>query len=166
MSFKAKQGDLLLGILAMVAGAVILFLSKLQGLEFFKSGKLGPGFFPTVCGIAIIICGAMVLVEWSVNLRRAKKNEELAEEMEKNILNVKELKNLLLFMILGGMVLVLSEYIGLLTCLGVCVIAYLKIWGKESWLKSIIIGVCMVAFLYGVFVLFLHVPVPKGPLGF
>lgn len=52
------------------------------------------------------------------------------------------------------------------TSLGLCVIAYLKIQGKDSWLKSIIIGVCMVVFLYLVFVLFLHVPVPKGPLGF
>ena len=58
------------------------------------------------------------------------------------------------------------DYLGLLTCLGLSVIAYLKIWGREKWIKSIVIGVCMVAFLYGVFVLFLHVPVPKGPLGF
>ena len=63
-------------------------------------------------------------------------------------------------------VLLLSDYLGLLTCLGLSVIAYLKIWGREKWIKSIVIGVCMVAFLYGVFVLFLHVPVPKGPLGF
>lgn len=166
MNFKAKQGDFLLGVLAIAAGAVILFLTKMQNLAFFKSGKLGPGFFPTVCGIAILICGVMVLVEWRFNTLRAKKDGALAEEMEKNILNLKEIKNLLLFMILGGMVLVLSEYIGLLSCLGICVIAYLKIWGKESWIKSIIIGVCMVAFLYGVFVLFLRVPVPKGPLGF
>ena len=82
------------------------------------------------------------------------------------ILNLTELKNLLLFMLLGTGVLLLSDYLGLLTCLGLSVIAYLKIWGREKWIKSIVIGVCMVAFLYGVFVLFLHVPVPKGPLGF
>ena len=81
-------------------------------------------------------------------------------------MNLTELKNLLLFMLLGTGVLLLSDYLGLLTCLGLSVIAYLKIWGREKWIKSIVIGVCMVAFLYGVFVLFLHVPVPKGPLGF
>ena len=36
----------------------------------------------------------------------------------------------------------------------------------DVYKRQIVIGVCMVAFLYGVFVLFLHVPVPKGPLGF
>ena len=86
--------------------------------------------------------------------------------MERGLLDPRELRNLLVFAILGIGVLLLSKYIGLLTSLGLCVIAYLKIQGKDSWLKSIIIGVCMVVFLYLVFVLFLHVPVPKGPLGF
>ena len=72
----------------------------------------------------------------------------------------------MLFMLLGTGVLLLSDYLGQLTCLVLSVIAYLKIWGREKWIKSIVIGVCMVAFLYGVFVLLLHVPVPNGPLGF
>ena len=105
-------------------------------------------------------------LEAARRIARAKTAQAEKEELETNILNLTELKNLLLFMLLGTGVLLLSDYLGLLTCLGLSVIAYLKIWGREKWIKSIVIGVCMVAFLYGVFVLFLHVPVPKGPLGF
>ena len=119
-----------------------------------------------VCGIAIIVCGILMLLELNTQNRRAKTDEAETAEMEKGVLDQRELRNLLVFAVLGIGVLLISKYIGLLTSLGLCVIAYLKIQGKDSWLKSIIIGVCMVVFLYLVFVLFLHVPVPKGPLGF
>lgn len=158
MKFRARQGDLILGILAILGGIIILILTRLQELPLVKSNKMGPGFFPVICGVAIAACGVLLLIElW---------HSRNSTEEEENLFNRYELRNLLLFTVLGTAVLLLSEHIGLLTCLGLCVIAYLKIQGKESWLKSILIGVCMVAFLYGVFVLFLHVPVPKGPLGF
>ena len=159
MKIKAKTGDLALGIFSILGGIIILILTKVQGLQLIKGGQMGPGFFPTICGI-------MVLLEAARRIARAKTAQAEKEELETNILNLTELKNLLLFMLLGTGVLLLSDYLGLLTCLGLSVIAYLKIWGREKWIKSIVIGVCMVAFLYGVFVLFLHVPVPKGPLGF
>ena len=163
MKLKAKTANLIMAVAAIVLGAAILILTKVQGLELVKSAKMGPGFFPMVCGIAIIVCGILLLLELN---RRAKTDEAEAAEMEKGVLDPRELRNLLVFAVLGIGVLLLSKYIGLLTSLGLCVIAYLKIQGKDSWLKSIIIGVCMVVFLYLVFVLFLHVPVPKGPLGF
>lgn len=166
MKLKARQGDLILGIFSIVVGIVILILSKVQGLEMVKSGRMGPGFFPAICGIAITLCGVMVLQELRGKIKREKKSGTANEELEANICNTSELRNLLMFVLLGSAVLLLSEHIGLLTCLGLCVIIYLKVQGKEPWLKSILIGAGMVVFLYLVFVMFLHVPVPKGPLGF
>lgn len=166
MKIKAKTGDLALGIFSILGGIIILILTKVQGLQLIKGGQMGPGFSPQPAGSPSRSAGP-----WSFWRRRAgspapKTAQAEKEELETNILNLTELKNLLLFMLLGTGVLLLSDYLGLLTCLGLSVIAYLKIWGREKWIKSIVIGVCMVAFLYGVFVLFLHVPVPKGPLGF
>lgn len=166
MKLKAKTANLIMAVAAIVLGAAILILTKVQGLELVKSAKMGPGFFLMVCGIAIIVCGILMLLELNTQNRRAKTDEAETAEMEKGVLDQRELRNLLVFAVLGIGVLLISKYIGLLTSLGLCVIAYLKIQGKDSWLKSIIIGVCMVVFLYLVFVLFLHVPVPKGPLGF
>lgn len=57
MKIKAKTGDLALGIFSILGGIIILILTKVQGLQLIKSGQMGPGFFPTICGIAIAICG-------------------------------------------------------------------------------------------------------------
>ena len=146
----------------------------LSTLEYLKKG----GRISSVTALAANVLNIKPVMHFSTGkldtyqkcrgLKKSRKVmiDAMKEELETNILNLTELKNLLLFMLLGTGVLLLSDYLGLLTCLGLSVIAYLKIWGREKWIKSIVIGVCMVAFLYGVFVLFLHVPVPKGPLGF
>ena len=115
MKIKAKTGDLALGIFSILGGIIILILTKVQGLQLIKSGQMGPGFFPTICGIAIAICGAMVLLEAARRIARAKTAQAEKEELETNILNLTELKNLLLFMLLGTGVLLLSDYLGLLT---------------------------------------------------
>ena len=112
MKIKAKTGDLALGIFSILGGIIILILTKVQGLQLIKGGQMGPGFFPTICGIAIAICGAMVLLEAARRIARAKTAQAEKEELETNILNLTELKNLLLFMLLGTGVLLLSENMG------------------------------------------------------
>ena len=120
MKIKAKTGDLALGIFSILGGIIILILTKVQGLQLIKSGQMGPGFFPTICGIAIAICGAMVLLEAARRIARAKTAQAEKEELETNILNLTELKNLLLFMLLGTGVLLLSDYTGSLSCSCMC----------------------------------------------
>lgn len=166
MLLKGKKAALLTGIFSVLGGVAILLLTKMQGLEMIKQDRMGPGFFPTVCGIGIVLCGILMLLELKKTIKKAATDQEAADEMEKEVLDIRELKNLGLFAALGVGVLLLSEYLGMLTCLGLCVLTYLKVQGKESWKKSIIISICMMAFLYLVFVMFLRVPVPKGPLGF
>ena len=166
MKLKAKTGDLILAGAAVAVGIAILILIKVQNLELVKRKMMGPGFFPLVCGIAIIFFGALLFVEVAAQSRKAKSDEAVKAEQEKKILDVKELKNLLFFLVLGAFVLLASKYLGMLICLCLCVAVYLIFQGKEKWWKALIISVCMTAFLYLVFVMFLKVPIPKGPLGF
>ena len=98
MKIKAKTGDLALGIFSILGGIIILILTKVQGLQLIKGGQMGPGFFPTICGIAIAICGAMVLLEAARRIARAKTAQAEKEELETNILNLTELKNLLIIL--------------------------------------------------------------------
>ena len=88
MKIKAKTGDLALGIFSILGGIIILILTKVQGLQLIKGGQMGPGFFPTICGIAIAICGAMVLLEAARRIARAKTAQAEKEELETNILNL------------------------------------------------------------------------------
>jgi len=166
MKLNSRTGDIALGAVSIAAGVVILFLTKLQGLEFLKNGMPGAGMFPTICAAAIIVCGALLLVESVRSLKKASGGEEPDPEREENIINTWELKNLLVFLLLGGMVLVLSEYIGMLTCLGLSIIIYIKVQGKDPLWKAVAVGAGAVVFLYLVFVTFLRVPLPKGPFGF
>lgn len=153
MRVTFTQGNRLLGGFSTICGVVILVLTKYQNLQLVQDDKMGPGFFPTICGIAITLCGILLLLDRQGNDKK---------ETEDNIFNANELKNLSLFVVMGISTLFLTPLIGLLPCLGLCVIAYLKIQGRETWRKAIIIGICMTVFLYILFVAFLHVPVPYG----
>ena len=165
MKLKAKTGDLILAAMSVIVGIVILILVKVQNLALIKRNMMGPGFFPTICGAAIIFCGILLFLEIAAQSRKAKTDETVKAEQETKILNPRELKNLLLFLFLGAFVLIVSDYLGLLICLFICVVAYLIIQGKEKWWKALIIGVGMTVVLYLIFVVFLKVPLPKGPLG-
>ena len=166
MKLKAKTGDLILAALAVLFGIAVLVLVKVQDLALIKRNMMGPGFFPTVCGIAIIFFGLLLFVEVATQSKKAKNDGTLKEEQEKKVLDPRELKNLLFFLVLGVFVLLTAKYLGLLICLFISVVLYLILQGKEKWWKALIIGVGMTVFLYLIFVVFLKVPIPKGPLGF
>ena len=166
MELKESMGDLILGIVSVIVGVAIYILTKVQGLEFIRKGMPGPGMFSILCAVAIVFCGALLCWETVAYAKKGKANSEVNEEQEKNLINVHELKNLLIFLILGVFILTLSNTLGLLTCLCVSMIAYMKIQGKEPWWKAVAVSVGCSIFLYSVFIVFLRVPVPKGPLGF
>lgn len=166
MKLSSKHGNLALGGVSIVTGMVILVLTKIQGLEFLKNGMPGAGMFPTLCAIAVAACGGLLILEVLGSERKAKRAGENDPERQENLINVNELRNLLIFMVLGGLILVLSDYIGLLTCLCLSIIVYIKIQGKDPWWKAVTIGIGVTIFLYLVFAVFLRVPLPKGPFGF
>ena len=72
MKLKAKTGDLILAGVAVALGIAILILIKVQNLELVKRKMMGPGFFPLVCGIAIIFFGVLLFVEVATQSRKAK----------------------------------------------------------------------------------------------
>lgn len=166
MKLSSKQGNMILGFVSILVGIVIFVLTKVQGLEFLKKGMPGAGMFPMLCAVAISFCGLLLILETVSNSKKAARAGKEDEDASDNLLDPLELKNMLIFLLLGTMILLLSEHIGLLTCLCISVIAYIKIQGKDSWLKAILVGIGTTIFLYAVFVWFLRVPVPKGPFGF
>ncbi len=166
MKLSSKHGNLALGGASIAVGIVILILTRMQGLKFLKNEMPGAGMLPILCAIAVSVCGGLLILEILGAEQRARREGAGNPELEENILNVNELRNLLIFMVLGVLILVLADYIGLLTCLCLSVVAYIKIEGKDPWWKALAIGVGVTIFLYLVFAVFLRVPLPKGPFGF
>ena len=166
MKLKAWQGDVILGLVSIVIGIVIIVLNNMQGLQLLKNGQPGPGMFPVICAVATMACGVLLLLEVRSRIRKQQQTGVENPEVEGNVINIKELRTVALFTVLGVLTLVLTEYIGLLTCLCLSMFAYIKIEGKDPLWKAAVLSIGCTVFLWLVFVLFLNIPVPEGPLGF
>jgi putative tricarboxylic transport membrane protein len=55
-----REIDIVTGTILAVAGAYILFVSL--RLEFYADGVPGPGFFPSMLAIALIVSGVLLIV--------------------------------------------------------------------------------------------------------
>lgn len=166
LKITPRQGDIGLGIAAIVVGIVIVLLTKVQALSFIQRGMPGPGMFPMICGVAISVCGGIIIFETHRKKIHKVEQSEETKPTEKNILKLSELKSLAIFSVSGILIIVLSKYLGIITGLALLVFGYILIVGRESWWKSGLISIGTALFLYYVFVVFLRVPLPKGPFGF
>ncbi|MGP1349121.1 MAG: tripartite tricarboxylate transporter TctB family protein [Stomatobaculum sp.] len=160
MKLSKKTGSLILGFLPMLGGSIILYLTNLQKLSWHVGNKMGPGFFPIITGIGMLICGLLIMLE---ELHKKNPGEENEDRIR---FDSEELKNLLAFLILGLFIIITAKKIGMIISIGIVVFLYIKFQGKESWIKTLIISIGMMIFLYFVFVVFLKVPLPKSLLKF
>lgn len=55
MRLKAKTANLIMAVAAIVLGAAILILTKVQGSGACQERQKGPGFFPVVCGVQLSV---------------------------------------------------------------------------------------------------------------
>lgn len=160
MKLSKKRGSLILGFLSILGGSIVLYLTNLQKLDWYIGNKMGPGFFPTITGIGMLICGLLILFE-ELHKGRSKESKEDSISFDSE-----ELKNLLFFLTLGLFIIMTAKKTGMIISIGIVVFLYIKFKGKESWSKALIISICMMIFLYFIFAIFLKVPLPKSLLGF
>ncbi|WP_449406301.1 tripartite tricarboxylate transporter TctB family protein [Massilia phosphatilytica] len=58
-----------------------------------------------------------------------------------------------------------TSVIGLIPTVPLFIVAFMRIEGRESWWTSVILAICVTAFLYGIFDQVLHIPWPSSLLG-
>ena len=162
MKLKMKTGNTILGITGIIGGLVIVYLSNMQNMPFLVRGMPGPGFFPIVCGIAISLCGAWLILDNYLKIRRKQDEKEL----EKNLLNKEELINFAVLIGTAYAVIFLTDWLGLLPSILLAVIGLVRFYGKEKWRTAITVGVGTTGAMYLIFVMFLGVPLPQGIFGF
>jgi TctA family transporter len=61
--------------------------------------------------------------------------------------------------------LVCMSLIGMVPTVPLMIVAYMRIEGREPWRLSLILAVCVTAFIYGVFDQILHIPWPSSVIG-
>ena len=125
-------------------------------LPLWKGNSLAGGLLPAVVSAIFII---LLLFRIVNELRSGKVNKAYFKESFKTI-DWKCMVPLLVALV----VIVGMKLIGLFLTLTIMLFCWLKFLSGYSWKKSLIVTVCVMAVLYGVFRLWLVVPLPKGLL--
>ena len=144
-----------------MAGILLLILSVAaivgsRDLVYKVEFSPGAGFFPFWLGVSLLILSLILLTKNTVLTSSAK---------EENPLPGKEAL-LRILSILGSLLvgILLFERIGFLITMFVFVAFLLIVLEKYRWYSGILISLAMVFAVYGIFKIWLNVPLPLGLL--
>jgi hypothetical protein len=142
-----KNRDFLAGALFIAAGALFFWASRNYGLGTGR--RMGPGYFPTMLSVLLMLIGAGVLL---VSLRS---KEQVTGFAWRGFMSV------LVGTVLFGL---LIRYSGILVAVVVLVLGSAAGNPQTRWLPMAGLAAAMAAFCYGIFVKLLGLPIPVvGP---
>ena len=149
-----KKGDTIPGIFTSVIGSLALYFvlsNKKMVIVSTKRGvSLGAGFFPFVCGIALLLLGVLLIIK---GIRQQGKVDyfQMTETKKENI------KIVILLAILCVILLAGWKFSKLFfVCLPIYAVL-VNIVLKRNWLFSILFTLLMTAFIYLLFHIGFHV---------
>ena len=141
-----KKGDTIPGIFSVLVGAFVLiynFLNpKMNILADATRGGVGPGFFPFICGIALVVFGAILVIR-GIKQNGSVDYFQMTPEKKANMKRVALLVGLIVLMLAAWKISKIF-YI----CLPLYCFALNKFVIKHSTKFSIIFTVVITAFIY------------------
>lgn len=144
--------DAVIGTGCAVGGVLIVHRSMQLGNV--PGSYAGPGLFPTLIGIALCICGILVLAP---ALRQKMKGERFFSGPGER-LRLVEVTGLVIFLI------ACAPKLGFILTSWIMMMAELCL-RKNSLLRSAVAATILVAVVWGLFTKALKVPLPVGPWG-
>ena len=120
-------------------------------------GHPGPSLFPRVLGTLFIFFGALVILSGR-RAARAKEDPPPEEEIQLNYFNP-----LLVIILIAAFIAIAPKLGFILTGAAILIILMMRL--RVSPLKSSIISVVLIVFIFFVFAKILRVPLPHGLLG-
>ena len=143
-----KKGDTIPGMVSVAIGVLTLIYiwanPKMVVMSADTYGGIGPGFFPFVCAVALILFGGVMVLN-GIKQNGTVDYFQMDAERKENLKQVGMLALLCALMLLAWKV---SKMFFL--CLPVYVFAMNKLL-KRSWLFTILFTVGMTVFIYGLF---------------
>ena len=144
------RGELVAGVLCMLFG--VLWIATALGLPYMGDYAPGSGFLPFWLGVCLLVLSAVHVV----SCLRTQSARMPAGHWGKVVA-----------VTLGLVVCVaVIEVLGFVVAVGVYLLFLLRAVEKESWRTSFGVSAGTVVVLFGLFRMWLHVPLPKGPWGF
>ncbi|HWV41524.1 tripartite tricarboxylate transporter TctB family protein [Pseudorhodoplanes sp.] len=147
-----KSVEIAVAILVMAFGAIVIFGSTSVGIGWGAEGPQA-GFFPFYIGLAIVISGAVNLV----NALRPDAASGIFAEWS-------QLRQVLLVVIPASIYAVAVGYIGIYVSSAIFIAWFMRWLGKYSWPKVAAVAIGMPVIVYLVFEKWFLVALPKGPI--
>ena len=133
-------------------GVIIIYGALQVGIGWGAEGPKA-GFFPFYLGVIIVLGTVVNLVH---ALRRPEAGELIAEWSQ--------LKQVISVVIPTAIYVCAIPYTGIYVASAILIGAFMKYFGRYSWLVSIAIAILVPIAFFVMFEIWFLVPLPKGPL--
>jgi len=161
------RSDRVLAVVMLAVSSVWTYLAfKLPFPAFAKAAKVGPGHFPAAVSILMGVLALILLVKTFVPKPGRVGLDEGESPQEGNGPSGKTGKrHLAIGFVLFTVYVLLTPMIGFIPSSILFVLGMVRIVGAMSWAKCGLTAVFITGFLWVVFVYWLQVPLPTGPMG-
>ena len=147
-----RRCNQVVGVLLLIFSIWIIMGSR--DLVYTEEFSPGAGFFPFWLGLSLLILSAVLLLNSTILKFHMTEDNPFPERHAM----------LRVMSILGSLLvsLLLFERIGFLLSMGLLVVFLLIFMEKYRWYNGVIISSVMVFAIYGIFKIWLNVPLPPG----
>jgi len=147
---RALRAGFLLAVLFLAACYTYIAFADLNYLS--SAGRLGPGFFPRIIGVSLVVLCALSL--------RADRTRRMEEEGASPVW-----RSAAVLALLSGILVALLDVLGGLLSMIVFMAVALGILNRGRLLQNALVAVLMPLGIYVVFEIWLHAAMPRGLLG-
>jgi len=145
--------DVIVAALIFALGALVIYDSNRLGSSWGADGPQA-GYFPYYTGLLVCISGAVVFVQGLFKLKSDVKVFVRQDQFRQ-----------VLVILLPSAVYVLGiQLIGIYVPSAVFIGLFMRIFGKYSWLRSVLVGLAVSVLAFVLFEVWFKIPLPKGPL--
>jgi hypothetical protein len=149
---STRRMEAIVAALLFLFGAVFMYQSYELGFRWAVEGPQS-GFFPFY--VALIICGGSLAV--LIGALRGHMGRDDVSFVERG-----QLKLVLSVLIPAGVYILGIELIGIYIASVIYIALFMRILGKYSWLKSVVISVVICVLFFFMFEVWFQVPLYKG----
>jgi putative tricarboxylic transport membrane protein len=145
--------DLVVAIVIFLLGALVVYDSYLLGSGWASDGPQA-GYFPYYIGLLICISS---LVTAAQTLFKLKHDTHVFVERD-------QLRQVMVILLPSLGYVLGVQFIGIYISSAVFIGLFMRIVGKYSWLRSIVVGTAVSVISFMLFEVWFKIPLPKGPL--
>lgn len=152
-----KFDDAVLGVIIFIFGATIIYLSS--GFEALRHISYGPGFFPTIIGAGLVLCGILLIGRRILEGMPGGRWIELGDWSR----SPRHIVNFVLVPLSVVIYILISDMVGFFLSMILLLSIQIAWFTRRLW-SSVAIALFVTLFLQIFFQGFMSVPLPWGVL--